>query len=254
MNIYQYFGQIYYINLDSDKKKKIYFESEKQKSELLTKQCKRYEAVFGENLDIRIIPNHIISQTAKQQIKSKTQKQYGISLTYGSAACALSHYLIYEECSNDNKPYMIFEDDIIIKQSFDNNLQTLLDLFLSENLHNDYDVIYLGYNEIPGFQKNILKGPISKPRGLITGLYGYILSNKGAKKILDYVFPLQQQIDSSISNNIEKFNLFCSSNKMVGVRTDFGSRTQNQASCKNRYENTLHIDKKWQKLFQPNGV
>jgi GR25 family glycosyltransferase involved in LPS biosynthesis len=239
INIYQYFSKIYYINLNNDKNKKKYFESEIIKSELLTKQCKRYEAVFGENLDIRIIPNHIISTAAKKQIQSKTQKQYGISLTYGSAACALSHYLIYEECSADNKPYMIFEDDIIIQQSFDNNLNSLLNLFLSENLNDSYDIIYLGYNEIP----------ISKPRGLITGLYGYILSNKGAKKILDNVFPLQQQIDSSISNNIEKFNLFCSSDKIVGVRTDFGSRTQSQASCKNRYGKILEIDKKWQKLF-----
>lgn len=254
MNIYQYFGKIYYINLDNDQNKKTYFESEIKKSDLLTRQCKRYEAVFGENLDIRIIPNHIISQTAKQQIKSKKQKQYGISLTYGSAACALSHYLIYEECINDNRPYMIFEDDIIIKDSFDTQLSELLDLFMTENLHNDYDIIYLGYNEIPGFQKNILKGVVSRPRGLITGLYGYIVSNRGAKKILDNVFPLKQQIDSSISNNIEKFNLFCSSNRMVGVRTDFGSRTQNQTSCKNIYGNILDIDTKWQKLFRESGV
>tara|TARA_B100002019_G_C21274915_1_gene604890 strand:+ start:16749 stop:17507 length:759 start_codon:yes stop_codon:yes gene_type:complete len=248
IDIYKYFDKIYYINLNNDQKKRTYFESQQKQSSLLDKQCKRYEAVYGENLDIRIIPKEIISEKAKNEIKQKSQSTYGISLTYGSAACALSHYLIYEECSKRNKPYLIFEDDIIINETFDKNLSYLLTSIHNENLDTEYDIIYLGYNEIPGFQKNILNNAIAKPRGLITGLYGYILSNKGAAKILKYVFPLQQQIDSSISNNIEKFTLLCSNIRMVGVRTDFGSRTQSASSCKNRNNHTEDTTE-WEKLF-----
>lgn len=248
IDIYKYFDKIYYINLHNDQNKKKYFEREIQKSNLLSKKCQRYEAVFGESLDIRIIPNHIISEAAKKDIQQTNQRTYGISLTYGSAACALSHYLIYEECAKAKSPYMIFEDDIIISESFENNLTKIINDIVEEKLE-DYDIIYLGYNQIPGFHKKILNNNISRPKGLITGLYGYIVSNTGAQKLLKNVFPLEQQIDSSISNNIDKFSLFCSTQKIVGVRTDFGSKTQSQASCQNIHNYKFALDDEWEKLF-----
>jgi GR25 family glycosyltransferase involved in LPS biosynthesis len=248
MNIYEYFGKAYFINLTTDDKKKQHFEKQKNHSDFISKKCTRYSAVFGETLDIRIIPQHIISSRAKKDIMSQTQKVYGISLTYGSLACALSHYLIYEECAKNDKPYLIFEDDAILKDNFDNKLQSIVDSAIEYD--NNYDIIYLGYNNIPGFKKNIINQHISKPSGLITGLYGYIVSHTGAQKLLDIIFPLEQQIDSSISNNIEHFSLLCATNSMIDVRLDFGSRTQQKTSCNNIHNKNLNTqDDAWLKLF-----
>lgn len=247
MNLQNFFDKIYYINLSEDKNKQKYIESQIQKSTLLQNKCQRYEAVIGNSLDIRLVPDYIVTNQAKEEVITKKQSSYGVSLTYGSLACALSHYLIYKECSTSSKPFLIFEDDIIINNDFDRSISDILTSV--NNLDVDYDIIYLGYNEIPGFQKKFINNHISKPRGLITGLYGYIVSNMGAKKLINRIFPLNKQIDSSISDNIKHFNLVCSSNKIVGVRTDFGSKTQKSASFKNVY-NTTTTKTNWDKLFQ----
>lgn len=241
-----YFEKIYYINLDEDIKKKQYFEEEIKKSSI-NKICKRFDAVIGKYLDIRLIPDAIITEGAKKDILEKKQKIYGISLTYGSLACALSHYFIYKECANANKPYLIFEDDAILDSNFDTHLVGILN-----SIPQDYDIVYLGYNEIPGFGKDKISEYISKPKGLITGLYGYILSNAGAKKLVDTIFPLNKQIDSSISDNLGKFTMYCSSSRIVGVRVDFGSKTQQKASCNNIHtheSNSTKTKTNWDKLF-----
>lgn len=240
-----YFGKIYYINLPEDISKKKYIDKEILKSHLLTKQCSKYTAVVGQYLDIRLLPEHLVTEKAKTDILAPKQKTYGITLTYGSVACAMSHYLIYQECKNQKKPFMIFEDDFVIGHDFDTKLNQALN-----HTDTNFDILYLGYNNIPGFQKVIIDNVLSKPRGLITGLYGYVLTPKGAAKIIKYVFPLNQQIDSSISNHIDKFELICCTNAIVGVRTDFGSKTQSQKSTNNVYKETVRLEQKqWDKLF-----
>jgi GR25 family glycosyltransferase involved in LPS biosynthesis len=247
IDLSSYFHKVSYINLEEDIQKKKYFEKEIQKSSFLSNNCRRYDAVIGKYIDIRLIPDSIITTKAKNDIIEKKQKTYGISLTYGSLACALSHHLIYQECKNHHKPFCIFEDDIIIDDNFDKNLNSLI-VEISNNNY-AYDIIYLGYNEIPGFQKKIINNVVSEPRGLITGLYGYILSNRGAQKLLDNVFPLYKQIDSCISDHRDKFDLLCATNKFVHVRTDFGSKTQLDASCKNVHTEVGPYSE-WHKLFQ----
>jgi GR25 family glycosyltransferase involved in LPS biosynthesis len=247
IDLYKYFEKICYINLEEDKKKKEYFEKEILKSQFLSKMCHRYEAVIGKYLDIRLVPDAIVTPKAKNDIIAKKQKSYGISLTYGSLACALSHHLIYQECQNSHKPFFVFEDDIIIDENFDRDLSNVLDMVQSSRY--SYDILYLGYNEIPGFQKKVINDIISEPRGLITGLYGYIVSSKGAKKLLDTIFPLYKQIDSCISDNRDKFELLCSTKNIIHVKTDFGSKTQLDASCKNIH-NDITAYSEWYKLFQ----
>lgn len=248
MNLSDYFEKIYFINLDEDTNKRIYFEKEIKKS-ILAKKCKKYTAVIGKYLDIRLIPNSIITESAKQDVLQRKQRTYGISLTYGSLACALSHYFIYKECEQAQKPYLIFEDDIIIDNNFDIDLNRVI----SNIADRDYDILYLGYNEIGGFAKTQINDVLSEPRGLITGLYGYVVTPSGAKKLLKSIFPLNKQIDSSISDNGELFTMYCSTKNMVRVKTDFGSKTQMTASCTNEYNHADLLNNRsdgWEKLFQ----
>lgn len=230
MNIIDYFDKIYYINLDEDISKKEYFEQEIKKS-IVSHKCERYTAVIGKYLDIRLIPDNIITKNAKNDILLKKQKIYGVSLTYGSLACALSHYFLYNDCRGSNSPYLIFEDDIILDQDFDNYLYRVV--LEAKNI--DYDILYLGYNEIPGFHKEYMSDYLSKPTGLITGMYAYIVTPKGADKLLNSIFPLDKQIDSSISDNGSIFNKLCSSKKIATARIDFGSKTQQENSCINAH-------------------
>jgi GR25 family glycosyltransferase involved in LPS biosynthesis len=252
--INDFFSKVYYINLEEDDKKREYFLNTIKKSTLST-TTERFNAVIGKYLDIRIIKDNIISPKAKKDILAGQQHTYGISLTYGSLACALSHHQIFEECRHQDRPYLIFEDDIIIDHTFDNKLN---DVLINLSKVESYDIVYLGYNEIPGFTKKPFDNILSTPHGLITGLYGYILSPQGAKKLIEYIFPLDKQIDSSISDNRDKFDLYCASNSFVGVKTNFGSKTQQDNSCKNIFNKKINqisptIDTHqdyWDKLFQ----
>lgn len=246
MNIIDYFDKICYINLDEDVNKKEYFQQEIKKS-ILHPVCERYTAVIGKYLDIRLVPDSIITENAKNDIILKKQKIYGISLTYGSLACALSHYFLYRDCSVSKKPYLIFEDDIIINRAFDSSLFNIINSLQQMN----YDLMYLGYNNIPGFTKQDISEFIAKPSGLITGMYAYIVTPQGAQKLLNTIFPLNKQIDSSISDNGDRFEKLCSTNPIVQVRVDFGSKTQMDNSCVNNYSFDSPVEKidTWNKLF-----
>ena len=242
----KFFDKVYYINLQEDQNKKEYFEKEVIKSNFLKSSCNRYEAVIGKYIDIRVIPDTIVTTQAKNDIIVQKQKTYGVSLTYGALACALSHNLIYQECQNSKKPFLVLEDDIIIDKNFDHDLIALLTEVTNNNIQ--YDILYLGYNEIPGFQKKIINDIVSEARGLVTGTYGYIVSNSGAKRLLETIFPLYKQIDSCISDNAHKLKLFCATKRLVYVQ-DFGSKTQLDASCKNVHSQ-IGPYSEWYKLFQ----
>lgn len=237
-------AKIYYINLNKDNIKYNYFIKTIKKS-ILFDRCERFIGVDGSTIDLRILSDDIITDKARSDIMSDTQKIYGISLTYGSLGCALSHRLIFEECAKlqSNKPVLILEDDIVLSNNFDTSFISVLDKL--DKI--EYDICYLGYNEIPGFKKNKIDNVLAKPSGLITGLYGYLLKPSGASKLLDYIFPLNVQIDSSISHHIDKLNAYCSYNKLIDVNNQFCSKTQQNNSCKN-----IHRDHKfdsWNLLF-----
>lgn len=232
-----YFEKIYCINLDNDTEKLSYFNNELLKTNI--KNYERFAAIDGSKLDLSLIDSTIITNHSRSNIKSKHQKVFGISLTFGSLGCALSHKKIFEECQHSSKPFLIFEDDIIVEKNFTNIFEQII------QRSPEYDILYLGYNEIGGFRKKKIDDLLSVPSGLITGLYGYMLSPTGAKKLLSTIFPLNKQIDSSICDNSSRLNLLCSTERILGVTHQFGSKTQRNKSCENIYA----VDD-WDKLFK----
>lgn len=243
-NYHEIFDKIYYVNLLADADKNEYFLKEIQKTELAG-LCERFEAVDGRKIKIEDIGSDIITESARASIISQKQRVYGISLTYGSLGCALSHKKIWEECSQGNKPYLIFEDDIIVRPSFNNQFPKIIDKLQVLN----FDLFYLAYNNIPGLRKTTIDAVITKPAGLITGTYGYIVSPKGAQKLLN-IFPINKQIDSSISDNASKLDIYSATQKIIDVNTKFGSKTQRGESCINDNSQSDSLKKdNWYRLF-----
>lgn len=236
------FNKIYYVNLNEDTNKNKFFLDQISKTSLKDK-CLRFSAVNGKDIDINLIDDSIITKHGRNSIIKKKQKIFGISLTYGSLGCALSHKKIWEECSKDNKPYLVFEDDAIPHKDFNKIFNDITNRMVSIK----YDLLYLGYNQIPGFKKTKIDNVISKPSGLITGTYGYIVSPLGANKLLS-IFPISKQIDSSISDNLAKFNIYCSTIQIIHASSSFGSKTQRDKSCINNIQK-LNLSDDWNKLF-----
>lgn len=237
----KYFDKIYYINLDRDHERSQYLLKQFQNSIILP-HLKKFSAIDGRSIKIEDIDNSIITQQARKDIISGKQRTYGVSLTYGSLGCALSHKKIFEECKNASKPYLIFEDDIILEKNFDDKLLQLIQRY--ESLPT-FDIIYLGFHDIPSASKVKIDDVLSKPSGLTCGTYGYILSPTGAEKILNRIFPLNYQIDSSLSYNFKSLNVYCSTDTLVKMNKKFISNTQQKYSCQNIFNN----QDDWNKLF-----
>lgn len=114
--------------------------------------------------------------------------------TNGTKGCALSHRTLWETMIKENyESICIFEDDAIFNKDFNNHLQLLFGA-----IPRDYDIVYLGnhfycgdtstYNQFTTKLFNIKTSEydtgILKVAGC-GGFHGYILSKKGALKLLD---------------------------------------------------------------------
>ena len=247
MSIFDYFGKYIYINLEDEKEKNDYFLNQINKSRL-SSLIERFSAINGRNIDLRLIDESIITDSGRNDIKDKYQKRYGVSLTYGSLGCALSHYLIYQDLQKENRPWLIFEDDIVIDSDFDEKLSHIIGDIILSNI--DYDIVYLGLYDLPTLQKHdVVSNLIYKPKGLSCGTYAMIVSPKGAKNILRNVFPINCQIDSALSVAKNKLKVYASKESIVGHLTTFGSRTQKDRSCENRASEYTRNDGWEYKLF-----
>jgi len=216
---------VFIINLPHSTDRKVFIKS----------QCKDLgvspifiSAVNGEDLTESEIHQYYDQEKAK--------KFFGRELLLGEIGCALSHKKIYQKIIDENIPYaVILEDDAVIKEGFSEAVKLILALDVI------WDLILLGHNK--GFEKGKEIGSIKSfwsdieldnkfkigrvvKGGL--GAFGYIVSNNGAKELLDYIdlkkiiFP----IDKTTSNSriIKNYGLFPS---VVTVDMNFESMIDN---------------------------
>lgn len=187
--------KVYVINLEKDKER-LEFISTQLKA--LNIEFQRFEAVDGSSIknDLRLT-THCSSNCPD-----------------GLKGCAISHRTLWETMiENDYKNILILEDDAILNSNIDSELQ------LSWNtVPNDFDILYLGstfycgdtslYNQcvtkltnrkIQQVSDNILK---TEGCG---GLYGYIISQKGAKNLIKE--PINFHVDDFIGDQVKKHDL-----------------------------------------------
>lgn len=194
--------RIFYINLDRrpDRDKHIRTELSKHnqnKNQTLLDITERVSAVDGSRLDLDDISKNIITSEGITAAKNKTNME-GISLTPGAIGCAMSHRNIWLRIKNDPNidNALILEDDIDLDKNF---ISKLIDY---QNITIPYDILFLGYH--PATIKYIQnKSNIAKK---VYGLFGYIVTKKGANKLLK-IFPITRQIDTELSESFGKFNI-----------------------------------------------
>ena len=185
-----------------------------------------------------------ISQYCNQ---NKAKQLFGRELLLGEVGCALSHKKIYQKMIDDNIPYaVILEDDAVVKEGFNE----VVSLVYKNNL--SWHIILLGHYR--GFEHNqetnsidsiwsrhslnktyrlgkIVKGGL--------GAHGYIISQEGAKQILDFLEydELYLPIDKITSNNIIKV---CGlSPVVITVANQFNSLIENTKSRGNDRDGEL---------------
>lgn len=196
------FQQIIYINL----------KHRKDRLENVLKQILKIDkknnaikinAIDGRTLDVNNISQLLITQNGMDDAINNNLS-VGIPLTRGAIGCALSHREAYIKIINDKiNVALIVEDDITIDE---NKYKKVIDEIYI-NKPDDYDIIYLGYHDatIKYIYEKI--NDIIYRSNIVYGLFGYIVTNKGAKKLLN-IFPISRQIDTEISIHFDKINSY----------------------------------------------
>lgn len=194
--------KIFYINLDRRPDRNTNVQNFLQQFNLQL-IAQRISAVDGSKLNLDHVPKTIISEKGIHDAKDKSKKT-GIPLTPGGIGCALSHRTVWEHIITQNlKSALILEDDIRVEQDFHNKLNKIMNSVKGL----DYDVLFLGYHpaSLKYLDTKLINNMfVRSPRTY--GLFGYVVSKKGAEKLLK-IFPIDVQIDTAISEAILKHRL-----------------------------------------------
>lgn len=204
----------FYINLDKDVKKREAMETTLTKLNL---PIKRFPAVYGKEVD-------------KNSIKDTFTNDYLKFCNDGIIGCALSHISIWQKIITENLDnVIILEDDVIFTNDAASQLQQL---YLS--FPKDYDIVYIGCSGVCGTKCKGIFGTqicekyndlLNKPIWSTDG-HGYILSQKGARKILANILPLDMVFDGKIGYLItNKIINGYSLNKPIAYQTKESSAT-----------------------------
>jgi len=180
----------------------------------------RWDAVYGKELSVKYV----------SQITTDFCRNFCSSGTIG---CWLSHYNLWKHISNNNlNNVLILEDDANPIKDFNKNLSEFL-----TSIPNDYDVVYLGCCGSCGSTKKTYSKSVfgkenedfneklmipAKP--LCT--HAYLISNKGAKKLLGYdeLKKINYDIDHALADIIyltkSDFKVYASKISLIDQSTN----------------------------------
>ena len=124
--------------------------------------------------------------------------------SWGAVGCYLSHASIWKKIVDEKMDAaIIFEDDIQFNANFKENFENVM-----QNLPDDGDVFFLDVTL--NFKPLKYSDMFDKILGQFWGLHAYIMTNKGAQKLLPFIYPIEIQIDSLIgfSASLNRIKLY----------------------------------------------
>ena len=110
----------------------------------------------------------------------------------GILGCAMSHYGLWQKVCAENRGFMIvLEDDITLCPDFQKRLEEAVTFMMSDS-SNNIDVLFLGETlaDVAGRAHVDGTGAPARPLNAAThigGTFGYIITRKGAQRLLDIV-------------------------------------------------------------------
>lgn len=143
------------------------------------------------------------------------EKDVNISLTKQETAVALSHIKLWEKIVNENiENALILEDDVY----FENDFSKKINLIWKElnNSKKPFDILFLSYKRVE-FNPDIEEVEFSNlliPKRGIWWFSGYVLSNKGAKTLLNRL-PVVGPIDLWANHQFNEISAYLSNKSII---------------------------------------
>lgn len=196
------YDTIFYINLDKRTDRRSHMEK-LIKNIGYEKITKRIQGVDGLILDINNVSHNIITNEGKADALNEKLHVY-VPLTVGAIGCALSHRNIWNIIANDDNinSALILEDDIDIDNEYHTKLQTYIPY-----IPDDFEILFIGYHPTSIEHNKVSVNNLLLKCNKVFGLFGYILTKKGAKKLLN-IFPISYQIDTEMSKAYTDMNAY----------------------------------------------
>jgi GR25 family glycosyltransferase involved in LPS biosynthesis len=151
----------------------------------------------------------------------------------GALGCYMSHVNIWKWLLNQPSidRVVVFEDDAYLSDNAVDKIDTCLQSIPFESI----DFFSFGYNNTSkGFTEEV-NDFVSLYRGEFWGLQGYMITKKGATKLLENIFPIDVQIDSYIGLFAEynpDFNLYITNKKYVKQNYHISSIQDKCVKCR----------------------
>ncbi|RZJ46345.1 MAG: glycosyl hydrolase family protein, partial [Chryseobacterium sp.] len=153
------------------------------------------------------------------------EREILVSMTNEEVAVSLSHISCWKKIVEEQRAYtLILEDDVFFESFFSKKLNAIWqELPKNEQRLPDFDLLYLSYREVDW-------GAVIKPYSLhlnkpIKGLWwlsGYVLSLKGAKKLIDSL-PVRGPVDLWMNLQFSKLDVYSSIPSLIFQRNDLPS-------------------------------
>ena len=163
-------------------------------------EVERFEAINGSAIDVK--RDERISLRTKRNIKEHIRRDHEELDSAGGVGCYLSHTTVWKKFLERSEPYaIILEDDAVIESGFTKSLQlamrdtTLLpdmpDVWFFLPPHEWY-YDYKGKPYPPSTKEHVLGPWVTNVCSAFTG---YMISRRGAEKLLESAFPIDMHVD-----------------------------------------------------------
>ena len=145
-----------------------------------------------------------------------------VEMTRQEVAVALSHIGVWKLIAAGEHPYtLVLEDDVIFRWGFSRDFdRAWTELMYVRDPSNDFDILYLSYQEARmGAKKQQVTHELFRPIRGLWHLSGYVLSKKGAGKLLS-LLPIQGPVDMWLNLQFQKLDVLATRKSIVKQRLD----------------------------------
>jgi len=227
---------IYVINLDrqinrwDQMKQELSYVLDALKRPLITRTT-RISAVDARQFETTINTGDIVETYSlgeqlfvdpRHVLPSRLDLDEEIDMSRQEVAVALSHIKVWREIASGHNQYvLVLEDDVHFKHTFAGYLDKIWkQLFRIPSDSSQFDILYLSFSEVDlGAEKvQITEDTFKLFRG-IWWLSGYVLSKKGANKLLS-LLPVRGPVDLWINHMFKDIDALVISKSIISQRMD----------------------------------
>lgn len=235
-------GHIYVINLDRQPDRWTNIEQELRhvldcSGTELWNLTERYAAVDAthflqeplkdEDVDpIYTLGDQLFVEPQPLALPTKIELNFPIRMSRPEIAVARSHIDVWRQVKSGNHEYvLILEDDVWFQSDFAKKIdRAWSEIQAYVDKKSDFDILYLSYEEVKhGAPKTFLSSNVFRPERGLWYLSGYILSRKGAEKLLS-LLPCRGPVDLWINHQFRLLDVLAIRRSIICQRSD-GSST-----------------------------